>query len=118
MSDRTGNTRDTESSGRSPDRGADRDPDGRDRGPDLESRDIESFEREADEYDDAAQAGHGDDDLDLEAPEADAAEQRAELLQQRDEPITARPSDRDGEADPADTAEQRRVVVEDEDDYR
>ena len=115
MSDRTGNTRDTESSGRSPDRGAGHSSDS---SPDLDSRDIESFEREADEYDDAAQAGHGDDDLDLEAPEADAAEQRAELLQQRDEPITARPSDRDGEADPADTAEQRRVVVEDEDDYR
>lgn len=118
MSDRTGNTRDTESSGRSPDRGAGRGPgSSSDSGPDLESRDIESFEREADEYDAAAQAGH-DDDLDLEAPEADAAEQRAELLQQRDEPITARPTDRDGEADPADTAEQRRVVVEDEEDYR
>jgi hypothetical protein len=81
------------------------------------SDDIADFEREADELDDAAQ--HTDDaDLDLEANEADAAEQSVELLQHRDEPITARPADRDGEADPADTAEQRRVVDLDEDDYR
>ncbi|NJP42432.1 hypothetical protein HCN08_03245 [Streptomyces sp. PRB2-1] len=53
--------------------------------------------------------------MDLEAPEADSAEQRAELLQQRDEPVTERPADRDGEANPADTAEQRRVVALDED---
>lgn len=78
--------------------------------------DIDTFEQEADELDETAQAV--EDDLDLEAPEADAAEQHIELLQQRDEPITRRPSDRDGEADPADVAEQRRVVGLDEEDYR
>ena len=78
--------------------------------------DINSFEQEADELDETAQ--DVEDDLDLETPEADAAEQHIELLQQRDEPITQRPSDRDREADPADVAEQRRVVELDEEDYR
>jgi hypothetical protein len=81
-------------------------------------RGIDSFEREADEFDDSAQNSAEETDLDLEAPEADAAEQHVELLQQRDEPITERPADRDGEANPADTAEQRRVVGLDEEDYR
>jgi hypothetical protein len=76
--------------------------------------DISSFEEEADELDDPAQAPQGD--LDLEAPEADAAEQHIELLQHRDEPITTRPADL--EADPADAADQRRVVDLDEEDYR
>lgn len=78
--------------------------------------DIERFEREADESD-AAQIAL-DADLDLEAPEADTAEQHIELLQHHDEPIIARPSDQLEEADPADAAEQRRVVAPDEDDYR
>jgi len=78
--------------------------------------DINSFEQEADELDETAQ--DVEDDLDLETPEADAAEQHIELLQQRDEPITQRPSDPDKEADPADVAEQRRVVELDEEDYR
>jgi hypothetical protein len=81
------------------------------------SDDIASFEREADEFDDAAQTSDNA-DLDLEAPEADAAEQHKDLLQQRDEPITERPGDRVEEADPADSAEQRRVVDLDEEDYR
>ncbi|MBM9507684.1 hypothetical protein [Actinacidiphila acididurans] len=81
------------------------------------SDDIASFEREADEFDDAAQTSDNA-DLDLEAPEADAAEQHIDLLQQRDEPITQRPGDRVEEADPADSAEQRRVVDLDEEDYR
>ncbi|MCF6526541.1 hypothetical protein [Streptomyces sp. JJ36] len=51
----------------------------------------------------------------IEAPEADAAEQHAELLQQRDLPMTER---RPHEVDPADAAEQARVVELDEDDYR
>ena len=51
----------------------------------------------------------------LEAPPEDVAEQRSELLQQRDAPI----ADRDlGEADPADAAEQSRVVEENEEEYR
>ncbi|WP_223186728.1 hypothetical protein [Streptomyces sp. CBMA29] len=80
------------------------------------SGDIERFEREADEFD-AAQIAR-DTDLDLEAPEADTAEQHAELLQRQDEPIIARPSHQVEEADPADAAEQQRVVAPDEDDYR
>ncbi|MET7638325.1 hypothetical protein [Streptomyces sp. NPDC005438] len=51
----------------------------------------------------------------FETPEADAAEQRIELLQQRDAPMTGRV----GEAvDPADAWEQTRVVEDDEEDYR
>jgi hypothetical protein len=53
-------------------------------------------------------------DLDIEAPEADVAEQRQDLSPQRDEPVTAASFD----ADPADTTEQHRVVRQDEDDYR
>ncbi|WP_425443792.1 hypothetical protein [Streptomyces aidingensis] len=50
-----------------------------------------------------------------ETPEADAAEQRAELRPREDEPLPAG----GGEANPADLAEQARVVAEDEDDdYR
>lgn len=79
---------------------------------------IAGFEREADELDDAAQTPDDETTLDLEAPEADAAEQHIELLQHRDEPITRRPGDREVEADPVDAAEQRRVVDLDEDDYR
>lgn len=81
------------------------------------SDDIASFEREADEFDNAAH-DTDDTDLDLEAPEADAAEQSVELLQHRDEPITDRPGGQEDEANPADAAEQRRVVDLDEDDYR
>jgi hypothetical protein len=75
---------------------------------------IDRIEQEADADDnEAVEDAHGD--LDLEVPEADSAEQRIELLQHRDEPVTSRPADRDGEATPADTAEQRRVVARDED---
>jgi hypothetical protein len=51
----------------------------------------------------------------FEAAEADAAEQQAELLRQRNEPMTDRGSD---EVDPADAAEQARVVEVNEDEYR
>lgn len=51
----------------------------------------------------------------FDAPEEDTAEQHAELLRQRDVPITERGND---EADPADAAEQARVVEENEDEYR
>lgn len=78
--------------------------------------DIDRFEREADRSDDEA-GTEPDADLDLEAPEADTAEQHVELLQHDDEPVTGRPGE-DSEADPADAAEQRRVVDLDEDDYR
>jgi hypothetical protein len=73
------------------------------------SDDIETFENAFDSDD-----TEDDAELDLETPEADAADQHIELLQHRDVPITERPDD----ADPADAADQRRVVELDEDDYR
>lgn len=59
-----------------------------------------------------------DDELDLETPEADAAEQHTDLVQDRDEPPASGADDRGAEADPADLAEQRRVARQDEEDYR
>jgi|GEM_PF-2954862 len=96
-------------------------PDGADDLENLENlSSLDAFEQEAAEADeqDAVAADDELDELDLEAPEADTAEQRAELLQHRDEPITARPEAAEGEADPADVADQRKVVTLDEDDYR
>jgi hypothetical protein len=52
---------------------------------------------------------------DDEVSAADAAEQQAELLQQRNVPIADRG---DLEADPADAADQARVVELNEDEYR
>ncbi|MCK7622800.1 hypothetical protein MUU72_06725 [Streptomyces sp. RS10V-4] len=51
----------------------------------------------------------------VEAPEADAVEQRAALAPRRDTPLAA---DLPEPADEADRAEQARVVELDEDDYR
>ncbi|GHB20087.1 MULTISPECIES: hypothetical protein [Streptomyces] len=56
-----------------------------------------------------------DTEIGVEAPEADAAEQHADLAPHRDEPLTD--ADKDS-ADEADLAEQARVVELDEDDYR
>ncbi|WP_435974173.1 hypothetical protein [Streptomyces sp. Qhu_M48] len=53
--------------------------------------------------------------LDEEIPEADAAEQHAELRQREDDPLTT--VERDS-ANEADSSEQARVVALDEDDYR
>ncbi|MFD3697382.1 hypothetical protein ACFWUZ_14710 [Streptomyces sp. NPDC058646] len=53
--------------------------------------------------------------LDPEAPEADVAEQLADLRPDEDDPVTG--TDR-GEANDGDAAEQARVVPLDEDDYR
>ncbi len=50
----------------------------------------------------------------VEAPEADAAEQRRPVLDADDDHLGSVPLD----VDPADAAEQRRVVDYDEDDYR
>ncbi|MER5732641.1 hypothetical protein ABT084_30675 [Streptomyces sp. NPDC002138] len=50
-----------------------------------------------------------------EAPEADAAEQRAELTPLDDDPVIGADL---GEAADGDAAEQARVVTLDEDDYR
>ncbi|MEU6310227.1 hypothetical protein [Streptomyces sp. NPDC047014] len=53
--------------------------------------------------------------LDDEAPEADVAEQRAELRPGEDDPLTGAGPD---DAADGDAAEQARVVPLDEDDYR
>ncbi|MFE4668845.1 hypothetical protein ACFRI7_15845 [Streptomyces sp. NPDC056716] len=54
-------------------------------------------------------------EYDVEAPDADTAEQHATLAQDRDDPLTGATTD---EADEGDLAEQARVVSLDEDDYR
>lgn len=59
--------------------------------------------------------GFAPDELDLEAPEADAAEQHHELHERPDREL---PEAAPMEADPRDVVEQRRVVEIDEDDYR
>jgi hypothetical protein len=82
---------------------------------------IESVRREVDALEEDRQDADrepGTAELDLEAPEADTAEQRTDLLPQGDEPAARGRADRDGEANPADTVEQRRVVAGDEEDYR
>ncbi|MET7700814.1 MULTISPECIES: hypothetical protein [unclassified Streptomyces] len=55
------------------------------------------------------------DALDTEAPEADAAEQQADLTPHDDDPLTGGDPDN---ADEADRAEQARVVELNEDEYR
>ncbi|MBZ3903627.1 MULTISPECIES: hypothetical protein [Streptomyces] len=52
---------------------------------------------------------------DVEAPEADAAEQHTDIARNRDDPLTEADPDAANEAD---LAEQARVVSLDEDDYR
>ncbi|MCC5478873.1 hypothetical protein ACFV2N_21125 [Streptomyces sp. NPDC059680] len=54
-------------------------------------------------------------EIDVEAPEVDAAEQHTEVKPDRDDPLTG--VNRDA-ANEADLAEQARVVSLDEDDYR
>ncbi len=54
-------------------------------------------------------------ELDEEVPEADAAEQQAEVQPEHDDPLTS--IDRDA-ANEADAVEQARIVALDEDDYR
>ncbi|MGK5551257.1 hypothetical protein ACSNOI_06550 [Actinomadura kijaniata] len=57
-------------------------------------------------------------DLPDDAPEADAAEQRAALVEDEDEEGAGWPRTVPFDADEADAAEQDRVVDLDEDDYR
>jgi hypothetical protein len=52
--------------------------------------------------------------MDIEAPEADSAEQNAAVEEVSDEPVHSAPF----EVNEADAAEQSRVVELDEDDYR
>ncbi|MFD5540167.1 hypothetical protein ACFWIJ_20725 [Streptomyces sp. NPDC127079] len=54
-------------------------------------------------------------EIDVEAPEGDAAEQHTDLAPSDDDPLTAVDPDRGNEAD---LVEQARVVSHDEDDYR
>ncbi|MDT0611740.1 hypothetical protein [Streptomyces lancefieldiae] len=54
-------------------------------------------------------------EFDVEAPDADAAEQQADIAPERDDSLTGVEPDRANEAD---LAEQARVVSHDEDDYR
>jgi hypothetical protein len=54
-------------------------------------------------------------DIDVEAPEVDAAEQLADVTPRRDEPV---PENGVEKASEGDLAEQARVVELDEDDYR
>ncbi|MEU3825939.1 hypothetical protein GT045_20810 [Streptomyces sp. SID486] len=54
-------------------------------------------------------------EIDVEAPEVDAAEQHTDIAPDRDDPLTDVDPDRANEAD---LIEQARVVSLDEDDYR
>ncbi|KAA0935247.1 MULTISPECIES: hypothetical protein [Streptomyces] len=54
-------------------------------------------------------------EIDVEAPEADAAEQQQDLAPRRDDPLSGVDPDSASEAD---LVEQARVVELDEDDYR
>ena len=66
--------------------------------------DPEAFEEESDDV-----------ELDVEAPEVDAAEQHTDIAPDRDDPLTGVDP---GLASEADLIEQARVVSIDEDDYR
>ncbi|KOG46689.1 hypothetical protein [Streptomyces decoyicus] len=70
----------------------------------VDPTDPETFEEQSD----AAE-------FDIEAPEADTAEQYADLAPRSDEPLTGTDPD---EANEADRAEQARVVELNEDEYR
>ncbi|BAC70804.1 MULTISPECIES: hypothetical protein [Streptomyces] len=71
----------------------------------IDPTDPETFENEVD----------GEAELDVEAPEGDAAEQLADIAPEEDDPLTDVNPDRANEAD---LVEQARVVSLDEDDYR
>ncbi|MGK5450150.1 hypothetical protein [Streptomyces radiopugnans] len=76
----------------------------------VDPTDPDTFDRFEDEDERPAAERFG-----VEAPEADAAEQHAEVLPRGDAPPPATGSP---EVNPADAAEQARVVELDEDDYR
>ncbi len=82
----------------------------------VDPTDPETFDEytEYTEYTDGADRD-GASEIDVEAPEADIAEQHADLTPRRDEPLSGVDTDT---ADPGDAAEQARVVDTDEDDYR
>jgi hypothetical protein len=72
----------------------------------VDPRDPETFVNE--EIEEATE-------IDVEAPEGDAAEQQADVKPDRDDPLTGVDP---GRANEADLIEQARVVSIDEDDYR
>lgn len=72
----------------------------------FDPTDPETFEDEATE---------NGTEIDVEAPEDDAAEQKAAIAPDRDDPLTGVDPARGNEAD---LAEQARIVSLDEDDYR
>lgn len=76
---------------------------------------LDEFLAQEAEQDEDEASGRGRGSEDPEAPEADAVEQRLELLQRRDSPLTGRHHD---EVDPADEAEQARVVDPGDEEYR
>ncbi|MFP8883645.1 MULTISPECIES: hypothetical protein [Streptomyces] len=76
----------------------------------VDPTDPDTFDRFDDEDERPAADRFG-----VEAPEADAAEQHAEVLPREDARLPAAGSP---EVNPADAAEQARVVELDEDDYR
>lgn len=76
----------------------------------VDPTDPDTFDRFDDEDERPAADRFG-----VEAPEADAAEQHAEVLPREDARLLAAGS---SEVNPADAAEQARVVELDEDDYR
>lgn len=84
--------------------------------PDPDERDLETVEvpeeARAEAVLEGAEGGSAGSE-DLEAPEADAAEQQADVL-----PRSQRPPETPTEVDPADLADQYADVELDEDDYR
>jgi len=72
---------------------------------------VDPTDPETFEYDDTQESR----EIDVEAPENDAAEQLANLTADRDDPLEDVDPARGNEAD---LIEQRRVVSDDEDDYR
>jgi hypothetical protein len=77
----------------------------------MSEADPEIVELDPDEL---AEAEPLDGELDLEAPEADAAEQHAAVVEAGQQPLVRVPD----EANPADVVEQGQSVGLDEDDYR
>jgi hypothetical protein len=74
----------------------------------FDPSDPETFEEETFEEENATE-------IDVEAPENDAAQQHADLAPEHDDPLTEVDP---GRANEADLVEQARVVSLDEDDYR
>ncbi|CAL9585293.1 hypothetical protein [Streptomyces sp. enrichment culture] len=75
----------------------------------VDPTDPETFDESSDT------AAPDPEERDVEAPDADTAEQQTDVAPERDDPLNGADPDRANEAD---LAEQARVVSHDEDDYR